>query len=146
MELPYFCFTLLVLTFPFFSPLVDLFECQKQWIQFVLVKPWPAVYSWSVAREGTRVEPHSEFLNWILQGVPKTSHYLNSWTIALPLLVGCLNPLWKSNNFPQIRPGVSKPEIQRVIFCGPACKLDIVLERLKLKSTVQDTRMFVMLR
>ena len=41
--------------------LVDLFECQKQWIQFVLVKPWPAVYSWSVAREGTRVEPHIEF-------------------------------------------------------------------------------------
>ena len=41
--------------------LVDLFECQKQWIQFVLVKLWPALYSWSVAREGTRVEPHIEF-------------------------------------------------------------------------------------
>ena len=57
----------------------------------------------------------------------KSSHFLNSWTIAFPLPVGCLNPLWKSNILTQIKQGFSKPEIQRVIFCGSACTLDIIL-------------------
>ena len=124
--------------------LVDLFECQKQWIQFVLVKPWPAVYSWSVAREGTRVEPHIEFSIWILQGVQKNkslSEFLdNSISTASWLLEPPLEVQYPHSN----QTGFLKTRNSESDFLWVSLYIGYhFIERSKLKSTEQDTRMFV---
>ena len=127
MGLPYFCFTLLVLTFPSFSLLLTYLSVKNSGSSLYWLSR--GLRSTAGAWLGRELGLNPSFQTEYYRVSKKTSHFLNSWTIALPLPFGCLNPLWKS--FPQIKLGFSKTEIQRVTFLGASLYIGYHFRKVK---------------